>query len=339
MSSTTAAPTVTVSLVTRDGIRWLPGCIESLCAQELSDLELLVTDNGSTDGTPDLLAERLAGIPRARFERLAANIGYAQAHDRAIAAASGTFVVLLNQDVELDERFLRKAVEAFERSPRVAAVQGLVQRLGPDGERLSVIDTTGLEMHRDRRVVSRDQGRELADLARPEGPVWGVDGPVPVYRRAALLDARLPRRGGGWEVLDRDFFAYKEDIDLAWRLRRLGWEAWYEPSAVAWHARGASISLGGSVRTIVAARARTPERVRLLSWRNQRLMQVKNDPIGDVLRNLPWIARREALSLGLLAVTDPRSLRVVLDLARQAPWALRKRRALGRAVRRTSRRV
>jgi chorismate-pyruvate lyase len=93
------------------------------------------------------------------------------------------------------------------------------------------------------------------------------------------------------------------------------------------------------VRTIVAARARTPERVRLLSWRNQRLMQVKNDPIGDVLRNLPWIARREALSLGLLAVTDPRSLRVVLDLARQAPWALRKRRALGRAVRRTSRRV
>jgi hypothetical protein len=204
---------------------------------------------------------------------------------------------------------------------------------------LSVIDTTGLEMHRDRRVVSRDQGRDRAEVGRAPGPVWGADGPVPVYRRAALLEARLPSRGGGSEVLDHDFFAYKEDVDLAWRLRRLGWEAWYEPRALAWHARGDSPSLGGSPRAVLSARARVPEQVRLLSWRNQRLMQLKNDPLVDALRDLPWIMRREVLSLGLLAVSDPRRLRVVLDLARKAPWALRKRRALGRAIERAAPRV
>jgi hypothetical protein len=212
-----------------------------------------------------------------------------------------------------------------------------VARLGPDGARTQVIDTTGLEMHRDRRVVSRDQGRLAARAARPPGPVWGVDGPAPVLRRAALLRARLPGRSG-WEVLDRDFFAYKEDVDLAWRLRRLGWTAWYEPTARGWHARGASVSATPSLRGIREA-ASAPESVRLRSWRNQRLMQVKNETWSEVVRDLPWIARREVLSMGLLLAGGPGRLRVVLDLARHLPWAMRKRRALQRAMRRASSRA
>ena len=93
-------------------------------------------------------------------------------------------------------------------------------------------------MHRDRRVVARRQGEPEDERDLIAGPVWGVDGPAPVYRRAALLDVREPRTGGGMEVLDEDFFMYKEDVDLAWRLRKRGWRAWYEPDALAWHARG-----------------------------------------------------------------------------------------------------
>lgn len=316
---------------------WLPRCIDSVCGQLDVDLELAVTDNGSTDGSADWLAERLADLPWARLDRLPRNIGYAPAHDTVIQAAHAPFVLLLNQDVELDAGFLRTAVEVFEGHPEVAAVQGLVARLGSGGARVPVIDTTGLEMHRDRRVVSREQGRELRSVERAAGPVWGADGPAPVYRRSALMGARLPGRDG-WEVLDRDFFAYKEDVDLAWRLRRLGWEAWYEPRARAWHARGASTSLTPTLRD--ARRAATvPDRVRTLSWRNQRLMQVKNDTWRAVGRDLPWIARREVLSMGLLLSGGPRRLAVVADLARHLPWAMRKRRALQRAVRGTPRRT
>ena len=326
------APAVTVSLVTRDGMAWLPRCIDSLAAQADVDVELLVIDNGSSDGTAGWLADRLAGSPGAQLDLRPGNTGYAPAHDAHILRARTPFVLLLNQDIELDPDFLATALGVLRARPGVASVQSLVTRLGPDGARSTTIDTTGLEMHRDRRVVSRDQGRNLAAANRPAGPVWGADGPVPVYRRSALMAARLPGRTG-WEVLDRDFFAYKEDVDLAWRLRRLGWDAWYEPRARAWHARGASVSATPGRQGIRRAAA-APEAVRLLSWRNQHLMQLKNDPWQDVLRDLPWIARREVLSLGLLLLGGPGRIRALFDLARHLPWAARKRRALQRAVRR-----
>jgi cellulose synthase/poly-beta-1,6-N-acetylglucosamine synthase-like glycosyltransferase len=265
------------------------------------------------------------------------NIGYAPAHDLVILTARAPFVLLLNQDVELDPGFLRTAIEALDTRPGVAAIQGLVRRLGADGARTATIDTTGLEMHRDRRVVSRDQGRDSAMVDRPAGPVWGADGPAPLYRRSALMSARLPGRDG-WEVLDRDFFAYKEDVDLAWRLRRLGWEAWYEPRALAWHARGASVSAIPTLQGVREAAA-APGPVRTLSWRNQRLTQVKNDPWSAVVRDLPWIARREVLSMGLLLLGGRGRITAITDLARHLPWAMRKRRALQRAVRRASQRA
>ena len=197
---------------------------------------------------------------------------------------------------------------ALEQRPEVGSVQARLRRLAAPGERSELIDTTGLEMHRDRRVVSRgqlavDRGADLA------GPVWGVDGAAPVYRLAALESARLPRSDGSGttEVLDEDFFSYKEDVDLAWRLRRLGWEAWYEPAALAWHARGGGDTGVSGWREVARANMSNPPKVRALSWRNQRLMQLKNEEAGSFLRDLPWIARREAMAW------------VFIDLRRPAP--------------------
>ena len=135
-------------------------------------------------------------------------------------------------------------------------------------------------------------------------------------------------------MLDEDFFLYKEDVDLAWRLRLLGWSAWYEPAALGWHARGT----GGTGATAMLDIARTnravSSRVRRLSWRNQRLMQIKNEDVRGYLRDLPWIARRELLSLLFILWNDPRDLAAILDLARLAPAAMRKRRALWARIRR-----
>jgi hypothetical protein len=181
--------------------------------------------------------------------------------------------------------------------------------------------------------VSRGQGEPDGPTHARPGPVFGADGPVPVYRRAALQDARLPRTGGGWEVLDEDFFLYKEDVDLAWRLQRLGWSAWYAPDALAWHARGAGGATGTSLGEIVRTNRSLAPRVRRLSWRNHRLTMIKNEPIGSFVRDLPWIVRREALSLGYIAIADPGTLRVVGDLARRLPGAMRKRRHLSRRAR------
>ena len=316
-------PIVTVSLVTYKGMQWLPGCIRSVQDQDLDGFELRVIDNASKDGSAEWLQREAARDGRISVTESPTNLGFARAHNINIEASRSPFVLLLNQDVELDDGFLRAALAPFD-DPAIAAVQPMILRLAADRQRTNVIDSTGLVLQRSRRVVSRRQGEIEADEDRQPGRVWGADGPAPVYRRAALLDARVPRTAGGWEILDEDFFMYKEDVDLAWRLQLFGWNAWYAPDAVAWHARSA----GGPARSVVDI-ARTnwsiPGWIKAVSWRNQRLMQVKNERFSDYLRDLPWIFVREALSLVFITVADPSRLRELPRLASKLPGALRKR--------------
>jgi GT2 family glycosyltransferase len=326
-------PLVTISLVTYNGQRWLSGCLASVQAQDLTDHELLVLDNGSTDGTTELLRRHKAHEPRMRLEESPVNLGFAGGHNRNIALARGEYVVLLNQDVELDIGFLKAAATAIEEESEIGAVQGRLRRLSQPGQRTTVIDSTGLVWQRDHRVVSRRQGEQESTADLQGGRVWGADGPAPFYRRAALLNAQVPRPGGGWEVLDEDFFMYKEDVDLAWRLRLLGWLTSYAPDALAWHGRTAG---GGAARTLldIARTSRTiPRWIKTISWRNQRLMQIKNERVGEYIVDLPWIFVREMLSLSFIVLTDPLRLVAVAQLVRMLPRALRKRRYISRLIR------
>ena len=128
------APLVTVSLVTWNGVPWLPQCLASVCDQTLDEVEVLIVDNGSTDGTVELL-EALLGSHDWRLIRNRRNEGYAAAHDTNLACARGEYALLLNQDVVLDVGFLAAAVRAFGQHPDVAAIQGRLRRLGADGQR------------------------------------------------------------------------------------------------------------------------------------------------------------------------------------------------------------
>ena len=322
------SPRVTVSLVTFNGRRWIPGCLASLAEQDFPDFELLILDNASTDGTQNLLREWTRKDPRVSLHGSSVNLGYAAGHDRAIRAARGEVVVLLNQDCELDPGFLGAVVSAFERHPEAASVQARLRQLSAAGERLSTLDTTGLVMGRDRRAVSRAQGRPDGPEHQRAGGVWGADGPAPAYRTQALRAAALPRPDGSWEVLDEDFFMYKEDVDLAWRLRLLGWTAWYEPAALGWHARGTGATGATAMLDIARTNRRLPYAARKRSWVNQRLMVIKNEEATALLRDLPWIATRESLSLLYMLLLDPRRLSALLPLLRLLRVTVRKRRAL-----------
>jgi GT2 family glycosyltransferase len=120
---------------------------------------------------------------------------------------------------------------------------------------------------------------------------------------------------------------YKEDVDLAWRLRRRGWRAWYEPAALAWHARGTGGRPERGVMDIVRSDREIPRRVKAMSWRNQRLMQLKNERVSEFVRDLPWIAAREVAATAYVAAFDRRRLGQWSPLARLAPLAIAKRRS------------
>lgn len=331
--SSPVAPGAAITLVAHNGMHWLPACVASVLSQAHADLELLVLDNASTDGTLAWLRQQEAGDPRVRVWSSDRNLGFAQGHNRLIGHACSDAVLLLNQDVVLDPGFLGAALAALAAHPEAASIQPRLRRMGTDGALTDRLDSTGLVMGRDRRAVSRAQGELDGPAHHVPGPVFGADGPAPLYRRAALLEARLPRTGGGAEILDEDFFMYKEDVDLAWRLRVLGWTSWYAPDALAWHARTAPGSSGSGWIGAARGTMMVPGWIRAISWRNQRLMQVKNDPLGAALRDLPWIVAREVASLGFLLLADPRRLGIVPSLLRSLPTAMRKRRVVQRRAR------
>lgn len=116
----TNRPIVTISLVTYNGTRWLDRCLRSLRSQTFENFEVLVVDNASSDGTVEFLREEVSRDTRMRLFESSQNLGYAAANNRNIASARGEFVLLLNQDVDLDDRFLAAALAAFDNRPKIA---------------------------------------------------------------------------------------------------------------------------------------------------------------------------------------------------------------------------
>jgi GT2 family glycosyltransferase len=321
---------VSVCIVTYEAGRWLRPCIESVLAQSYSATEIIVVDNRSHDGTRATLASMAASTDRLRFATNESNQGFARGQNQAIAMSTGEAICLLNQDVEMDPEFLASAVGALRADPRIGSIQGRVRRLAPTGERTDIVDTCGLLVRPDRRFLSRGQAQLDGPAFDAPGFVFGADGPCPVYRREALEDIREPRTGGGTEILDEDFFLYHEDTDLAWRLQLRGWHCYFEPSALAWHARGVASAPSVSAADIARHRRGLSEAARLHGWKNHRLMQLKNEQGALFLRDLLPILRRELESLALMTFTRPSDLRALVWLARCLPAARRKRASIQR---------
>jgi GT2 family glycosyltransferase len=277
------AVTVAAVVPNWNGAHWLPGCLAALAAQTLAPHEVLVVDNGSRDGSLELLR---ADHPDVRILALAENAGFAAAANRGIGAVEAEAVALINTDVELEPDWLERMTAALARDPGVAAVACKMVDLA-DPSRLY---DAGDVLRRD--GVCEQLGRFELDDGRFDAPgeVFAACAGAALYRREAVLGV------GGF---DERFFAYLEDVDLGLRLRMAGWRCAYEP-AVARHAGGGS---SGQLQRPVSG------------WveRNTLLLIAKAFP----LRWAPWIAYRQ-LGWAWHALRDG-ALRVHLQ---GALWAL-----------------
>ena len=282
-------------------------CVASVLAQSPPADEVLVVDNGSTDGSPAELAGR---FPDLRLLPLGRNTGFAGGMNAGIAATRCEAVLVLNLDVELEPDYLARCAEALAADPRLGGVTGKLLRFTGDGA-APVLDSTGHRLYRNRRAVDRGEREPDDGRYHDARAVFGVGGAAPLLRRAMLDDVR-----DGDEVFDADFFAYFEDIDLCWRARLRGWAFGYVPSAVARHHRGGT---GG--RRLDALEAG--------NHRNRLLMMVKNDALPSVRRHLIGIVYTELRSCLHLGATRPRALLLAYaGLLRLLPRMLRKRRVV-----------
>ena len=220
----TVAPVdVAVVIPNYNGARWLPAVLASVAAQTTAPAEVLVVDDGSTDGSLALLAAR---FPDVRVLALASTAASPAPRTRA-SRPSAEAVALVNTDVVLAPDWLERAAAALTAAPRAAAV---ATKLSTSRTRRVIYDA-GDVLRRDGACEQR--GRFERDSGRYDAPgeVFSACAGAALYRRAAVLDA------GGFE---ERFGTYLEDVDLGLRLRLAGWRCRWEPRAVARHAGGGS---------------------------------------------------------------------------------------------------
>jgi GT2 family glycosyltransferase len=200
------------------------------------------------------------------------------------------------------------------------------------GEATNVIDSAGLVLTRQRRLKARGEGEVDAGQFDAEVEVFGLDGAAVVLRRAALDDIVVD---GEW--LDENFVSHKEDHDLSWRVRLAGWECWYVPEAVAYHAR-TTRGLGSTaylqaIGEFHRQQAEKSDAVRRHAMKNQWLLLLKNEDAYNFIRDAPFIIARELTVLGHSLVFSPRSLKAIPMTIRILPETMRKRRAAKRRQR------
>jgi len=257
---------VTALVLNWNGARVVADCIRSLQAQDYPDLEILVVDNASTDGSADVVRRE---FPDVRLHVNARNLGFGGGNNSGINRIQTPYILMCNNDTRLAPDCVRRLVAALEDEPRAGSATPMII-LAYSG----LVDATGIVVCPDGLALGRGRA-ETPDAMREPAEVFYASDCLCLYRRAMLEDLRLP----DGEIYDEDFFAYADETDMGWRAQRQGWKSLYVPDAVVYHHHAAS---SGSVSPFLAR----------LVERNRIWVAVKNFPLWLLLYGVGWTLAR-----------------------------------------------
>ena len=295
-------PKVSVNIVTFNSAGDVAACLESLHRQTFQDFHIHVLDNASSDDTLRIVEP----FDVAYLMRSPTNTGFCKAHNKLARRFPSEYVLFLNPDTVLTPSFIEELVRALDARPGAASASGKLFRM--DGQ---TIDSTGIMMLREQRHLDRGACEE-------PGEIFGPSGAAAMYRHAALDDVAIDG-----QYMDEDFFAYREDADLAWRCRLLGWTSIYVPSAVAQHRR----------RVTPERRATLPKEINYHGVKNRFLLRL-NNMTGNLYRRDFWrITMRDAAVIGYVFLREWSSIPALFYIVRHLPRLLRKRRRIQSRIR------
>jgi len=303
---------VAVNIVTFNSAADIAACLESLGAQTFRDFRIHILDNASSDDTVAMLKDF-----DVTFVQSAVNTGFAKAHNDLIRAYPSEYVLVLNPDAILKPDFLGKIVAALESRPDAASATGKLLRL--DGKTL---DSTGIIMLRGQRHL--DRGADEPDLGQFDKAedVFGPSGAAALYRLKALEDVAIPSSApagsSGGQFFDEDFFAYREDADLAWRCRLMGWNSIYVPGAVALHRR----------RVTPERRAQLPAIINYHGVKNRFLLRINNMTPSLYARDFLPITMRDLSVVGYVFAREWKSIGALAYVVRNFARLWKKRGAI-----------
>lgn len=218
------APTISVVIVTFQSADTLTRCLSALTAQTFTDFEVLIADNASTDGAPQVA---VAADPALRLLPMGDNLGFAAANNRAAQAAAGRWLVLLNPDAYPEPDWLEQLLACASAHPKARCFTSR-QLMAKDPSRLDGLGDamTGIGFPYRSGYGRPDPGPDI-----PAAEVFSPCGAAMMIDRALFL---------GMGGFDEAFFCYCEDVDLGYRLQLMGEAVMLAPRAVVLHEGSAS---------------------------------------------------------------------------------------------------
>jgi GT2 family glycosyltransferase len=219
----------------------------------------------------------------------------------------------LNPDIILEPDFLKVLVDSMDSDPSAGSATGKLLRWTESVNGAKIIDSTGVYLTRNQRHF--DRGSNEVDSGQYDRTeyVFGASGAAAMYRRSMLENIRE-----GSEYFDESFFAYREDVDLAWRAQWMGWRCLYVPQAVAFHER----------KVLPERRSSLPDSINMHSFKNRFLLRIKNMDCGTYMRFILPITSRDILAFGYVLIREQSSLPAIRLLIRAFPRAYANRNSL-----------
>jgi len=307
-------PKISIVIVTYNSIKYLPGFIDSIFDQSYykknnSIPDICVIDNASDDDTVNFIKDN---FPTVKLLRNMRNIGLAKAWNHGIKMTSGQFILIMNPDLMLDPSCIENMLAQIQADRNIASISPKLYKLKVDTdsgqsyfEYTNIIDSCGLLGFKNRRFV--DLGADKIDKGQFDSVVdiFGPSGALALYRRQALEDIKFEQ-----EYFDENFFMYKEDVDIAWRLRLAGWNSIFCPQAVGYHHRRAR-SQSKKIKHISIIRHRLKKQnfVNFYSYRNHIMLLYKNSFSSNFVRYMPWILFYELKKFLYVLVLENSNLR------------------------------
>lgn len=252
--------TVSIIIPNWNGKHLLDDCLLSLNRQTQKNMEIIVIDNGSSDGSVEFIE---ANYPMVRLIKLQKNIGFSPAVNKGMAESKGKYIVLINNDTKSDNRAVEYLVKAAETHPEVGMVAAkMMQFFAPD-----TVDSAGDYIDAVGHANNIGYGQKDSEEFRKSGYVFLVTGGGCLLKRQMLEEIGF---------FDDDFFAYFEDVDLSLRAQLQGYKAWYEARSVIYHIHKATSS-------------KNKPFTEYLQFRNMTINVLKNFPGYLLLNDFNWL--------------------------------------------------
>lgn len=306
-------PTISVQIVTFNSSSDIISCLKSISKQTYPIDQVIIVDNNSSDLSDEMIVSMKNSVSTTlTLIRNKENLGFAPAHNQALQYSDSDYVLVLNPDVILHHNYISEIISCINSDLNIGSATGMLVRK----ENKNTIDSTGLTMNGAWKASDRG-AEENSSLWNKSDYVFGVSGAAAIYSRKMILDISIYG-----EFFDSDFFAYKEDVDVAWRANLLGWKSYYCASAIAYHERG--WKKGG--------RKKQPLFIRQVSYINRYKMIYKNFTQIPSLIDICKLIIYELTSNMYILFREPKVLAAWINFIRSWPTLKKKRSFLKKRV-------